>query len=406
MLNVAESRRAWWLVLHVLAVLAFPLAIRAQIVAPAQPEDGGRVGRIRDLLTTAGFADVAAAVSEQVVVVTYANTRYRDPRRALRHVAERVMPELRTGERLVLIPTLAQVPLASATYRPPSPDAPDAPLSADEVALDVPEARLLCGVPRSSTGRGRIDVVIEPWLEASFGNYDNPVATRSGVAPSLQTELLPGLMATVQARVTLQNDLVAGESLVRPGLVTLRRVQRLSGNVFVAATAGLFTGNRHGLDAEATAATNDGRWRLGGSVGRTGASRYRADGWRAERPDETTALLTASHRMPRYDLTIRGTAGMFLGDHRGVRLDIIRRFGEAEIGWFGATSAQGSNGGFSLRIPLLQSRYSTPAPIRVRLGDAFRWEYRYRSGVLGGRAYSATNNDDLEGRWIPFTPAP
>jgi len=372
--------------------LAGPLpALRAQ-AGPA-PDVAERVAAE---LTGRGFANVAAVVDGSRVVATLENTRHRDERVALREAAALLLPELDPGQELVLVPTHRAVPLVAARYAPP--DSTPA-----EVSLDVsglPPA--LRDAPRSSRSFGRIDVVVHPWFEAVFGAYLNPVASRTGVAPELRVALRPGLALAAQALVTLQDDIPTGETRVRPGLVTLSQLLRLPRGVFISATAGAFNPDRYGVDVEARAYTPDGRWSAGAQAGLTGAASYAREGWGFAPLRERTALVDVAWRSARYDLVLRTTAGMFLEEDRGVRLDVVRQFGELEVGWFLVESREGANGGFTLRIPLLPARHPAPAPVRLRPADAFRWQYRYKGLVPGGWRYTTGSSlDELTRRLNP-----
>ena len=111
-------------------------------------------------------------------------------------------------------------------------------------------------------------MVVHPWFEASFGDYDEPVRSRTGVAPEVRIALRHGLRVSAQMLFTLQDDLPTGESRIRPGLVTLSQTLRLPRNVCVHATAGAFTPNRYGADLQARAYSPSGRWFAGGGSGR------------------------------------------------------------------------------------------------------------------------------------------
>jgi hypothetical protein len=163
---------------------------------------------------------------------------------------------------------------------------------------------------------------------------------------------------------------------------------RMPGNVFASASAGLFSADRYGADVEARIYSDDALWMAGAEVGMTGGSSFTRGHWGFSPGMEPTALVDVARRIPRYDLTVRATAGAFLGDDRGVRMDVTRRFGELDIGWFAVAAQGGANGGVMLRIPLPQSRYGQPRPARIRFADGFRWQYRYHGLVSGGRRFN------------------
>jgi hypothetical protein len=344
--------------------------------------------RLSRLLVVDGFANVVVMVETERVVAAYENARYRDPRRALERVAELLLPEISDDQELVLVPTVTAIPILSARYaRRSLPDEAPSPGPA-MVSLDV--SRLppnLLRVPRASSSFGRLDLVVHPWFEASFGAYDNPVASRTGIAPELRIALRPGLTLSAQALLTIQDDIPTGESRVRPGLVVVDQTVRLPRNVFVSASAGAFTRDRYGVDVETAAYSANGRWSVGADLGLTGTSSFASLDWSFSPVGDPTALVTVAGRIPRYDLTVRTTAGVFLGDERGGRIDVVRRFGEFEIGWFGVASGGGANGGVTLRVPLPQRRYAVPRPLRIRAAEWFRLQYRYRGLASGGRSF-------------------
>jgi hypothetical protein len=345
-------------------------------------------------LVAGGFANVAAVADSACLLATYENARFRDDRRALREAARLLTPLLHPGQRLVLLPAFRGIPILRVHVPAPPTDSGQA---ADtdpanpraDASLEVADAwRALSGVARASGSAGRVDVVVHPWFQAIFGAYDNPVASRTGVAPELRMDVRPGLRLSAQLLVTLQDDVPTGESRLRPGQVTVNQVVRLPRNVFVSATAGVFNPDRYGADVEGRAFLAGGRVTAGAELGVTGAASYARGGWERTPVRDRTALLDVGWRVVPYDLLLRATAGVFLEDERGVRVDVARRFGELEIGWFLVASDVGENGGFVLRIPLVPRTYGGPAPLRVRAAESYRWQYRYRGFVPGGARYT------------------
>ena len=407
MLNVRYAARFGQFLL--LACLSTASArLDAQPAGAEQEHSASYADLVTRTLVADGFANVATMVEGQRVFVTFENTRYRDLRRGLSEVAARLLPALGEGE-LVLVPTVDGVPLGTARYTagardvtPAESDSADADLPAPRTSLSlagVPDG--LRAVPRASSSFGRVDVVVHPWFEASFGDYDEPVRSRTGVAPEVRIALRHGLRLSAQMLFTLQDDLPTGESRIRPGLVTLSQTLRLPRNVFVHATAGAFTPNRYGADLQARAYSPSGRWFAGAEFGQTGLTSFARDDWQRFPVDDRTALVEAGWRDLRHGLTIQATAGAFLSEQRGFRLDVVRQFGEVDLGGFVMTSEEGKNGGAVLRIPLGVSRHPAPHALRLRAADAFRWEYRYYGFVPGGRRFRTGSQwDELVHRWV------
>lgn len=385
------------------AVGAAPQHVSGSLSATPTPpfHDADLVTRT---LVARGFANVATMVEGSSLFVTFENTRYRDLRRALREVAAEVQPLLHADGELVLVPSVDGVPLGMARFGaaigPNSSEVGD-PGHGQRTSLSLAGVpRALRSTPLSGASYGRVDVVVHPWFEASFGDYEEPVRSRTGVAPEVRMTLLRGLRLSAQVLFTLQDDLPTGESRVRPALVTLSQTARLPRNVFVQATAGTFTPNRYGANVHVRAYTPGGRWFAGAELGQTGRTSFARDGWERSPMDSRTALVEAGWRDVRTGLAVQGAAGAFLGDQQGIRLDVVRQFGEVDFGGFVTTTWERKNGGVSLRIPVGTRRHPRPGALRVRAADAFRWEYRYFGGVPGGRRF-AGGVPEVQ-RWLHF----
>ena len=369
---------------------------------PSSPQVAASATRI---LAGHGFANVAVLVADGRVAATFENTRYRDERRALREAARLLAPLLRDHRELVLALESRGIPVAAARFAAP-PGGAISSLTGEEpagahptVSLDVsalPPA--LHAAPRTDPTFGRLEVVVHPWIEAQLGDFDDPVQSRLGLAPELRVPLRRGMTLSAQLLFALQDELFPDQSAVRPGVATLNQTVRLARRVFLSATAGAFTRDRYGVDLEGRAFSADGRWAAGAQVGMTGAADYARDGWRFGPMDGPVALADVARRIARYDLTLQATAGWFLDGDGGVRLDVRRRFGELEVGWFALRTGGGSNGGVVLRVPLPPPAHAARGRVRLRVADAFRWEYRYRGLERAGRRHDTGSRLEELGR--------
>ncbi|HEU0300930.1 MAG TPA: YjbH domain-containing protein [Longimicrobium sp.] len=374
---------------------------------PADTLRSGNAESATRLLAGHGFANVAVTVTDDRVVARFENARFRDERRAILEAARLLTSELPHQE-LVLVAGTRGIPLVAVRFAGASgataTNGKEPWGGTPHVSFDVsslPPA--LLEAPRASSSFGRLELVVHPWLEAQFGQFDNPVRSRLGVAPELRVDVRRGLALSAQVLFTLHDELHPGESRVRPGVATLNHTVRLPRNAFLSATVGTFTRDRYGADLEGRVFSMDGRLAAGAVMGLTGAAHYDRDGWRLEPMEPPLALLDVAGRIARYDLTLQATAGRFLDGDHGVRLHVLRRFGELEIGWFVLSTDAGSNGGLTLRIPLLPSTHAATGAARLRVADAFPWEYRYHALERAGRRYDTGSRLEELGR--RFDPA-
>jgi hypothetical protein len=198
-----------------------------------------------------------------------------------------------------------------------------------------------------------------------------------------------------QLIIPVQNDhfFVAERETVRPGNITLNHFTALEDNFYFSITAGFFDKNRTGAMVDFYKVFLDGVVELGANIGFTGY--YSFTGITTEYYDKTkylTALLSAQYRYEPYDVVGRLTVGNHLYNVFATRFEVMRQFGEVQIGFFAMKSNDDYDAGFNFRIPIPPSKYSKFKWIRLRPSESFGWEYRAKgfpqNGVTVNTGYS------------------
>lgn len=364
---------------------AVETAACAERVSADDPDDS-IVDEAIARLAADGFRDLAAIQEGRCLIIQLENIRYREEKRAVREAAEIVLPLLGAEQELILIPTTRLIPIAMIRFASCDPER-DGGVSTGLATFDMTHlAPRLRNVPRTHSSVGQLTLLIHPWIEARFGTYEEIAKTRVGVAPEVRIPIASGLVFSAQALVTLQDELYPDEARIRPVKVTLNQIGRFSRNVVVSGTVGAFRGDRYGAAAEARAFGSHGRYSAGVELGLTGPSAY-GRRWRFGTPESPLALTDLAARVGSLGLVVRATAGVFMDGDAGVRLDAVREFGEFEIGWYALKTEAGSNGGFTIRIPLVPSTRAELGGVVVSSANAFEWEYRYRALERVGRRY-------------------
>jgi hypothetical protein len=103
-----------------------------------------------------------------------------------------------------------------------------------------------------------------------------------------------------------------------------------------------------------------------------------------------------------YDLTGTLQAGNFLYNSLGVRFDVVRQFGEVNIGFYALAASGEINGGFNLAIPLPPRKYTKLKYTRIRPSKKFNWEYRAKGFPRAGIMYNTGNR--LHDLFLEFNP--
>lgn len=241
----------------------------------------------------------------------------------------------------------------------------------------------------------KADFSVLPTWNAKFGDFDNPVESNINLIPELTINLLKGLTMKAQLIIPVQNDhfFVAERETIRPGNVTLNHFAALEDNFYFNITAGFFDKNRTGAMIDFYKVFLDGLIELGANIGFTGY--YSFTGITTEYYDKTkylTALLSAQYRYKPYDVVGRLTVGNHLYNVFATRFEVMRQFGEVQIGFFAMKSNDDYDAGFNFRIPIPPSKYNTFKWIRLRPSESFGWEYRAKGFPQNGVTVNTGHN--------------
>jgi hypothetical protein len=245
-------------------------------------------------------------------------------------------------------------------------------------------------------------VVVHPQLAAQFGGRQDVFESQVNLEPEITTSLWKGMRISSQWIIPLQNELERGGDFVRPGITVISQALRLPGSSFASLTAGYFTRNRYGVDAEAATYLGAGRWRLSARAGYTGAASFRRGAWTYTSPDVLTFRAGLDVFVPAYTSTFGVSFERFVFEDVGVRFDVERAFGEFRLGFFGIATTEGDNVGFHFVAPLFVRKYAAPARLRVRPARTFPWEYRYQGLTQAGMRYRTTTR--AEALWEELPP--
>jgi hypothetical protein len=384
----------------------------------ASPEDS-LVDSVKYQLIEDSFENVALALDDDQLIVTYENRIYRDEMRAAREIMTALSPLVKEGMSVVLIPQSRGVPLFAITEKGRREEgianrdggemdsvwklagtilngtSSDRRCSGHEVSFDVDSAWRELQNPRG-TGfwSHRFGIVLHPQLRTEFGNASNTVRTRISLAPEANASLWKGMLLSAQLVIPVQNDFEDEGKHWSPGLLTLNQTLRLPHNTFASATAGYFTRRRYGTDLEVRKYLADGRWSVGANVGYTGYAAYIKGVWFYSRVGRLTGLFDVEYWFPRLDFSMRVTFGKFLYEDKGLRFDVARRLGEGSLGFYAVKTEGGENVGFNVRIPIFPAKYLSVASVRIGPARDFRQEYRYSAFSSEGVWYDTGNSID------------
>lgn len=247
-----------------------------------------------------------------------------------------------------------------------------------EISHDTDEAmEILKGTHHTlNSSAGKVDIVVYPEVKLENSSFDRLYSYYVNLAPAVEMALWKGAELTAQVVLPIATNLNGQYKKIRPGVIALSQEFYFSKGFLGRVTAGNFTNNRMGGQAEITYRTANGRLELGAIAGGTVQSVLTDDeGWYVSRKLRMNAALKASVYEPRFNLQFEVQAARYLYGDYGVRGDCTRHFGEYAIGVYGMYTDGEINGGFHFAIPLPGKRWSRNRGVRVRQADYFALEY-------------------------------
>jgi len=357
---------------------------------------------IQNVLIKEGFENTAVHCAADSIYVAYENRIYRYEIRAAEIALRLVNSIVKKQSVIILIPQKYSIPIIAviagkggAGKEYSEEQSGELSFKDIEVICDPEEywSKLRCrNIKNPSTFK--LDIVISPQINLRFGNYDDPVESQINLAPAFTTSLWKGMSVFVQGIVPLQNDFGEEGNHVRPGIIALNQIIRLPVNTYFSAALGYFTQRRYGFDAGIKTLLSNGRFAIGANAGYTGFASYSDNTWYYTKMNRWTYFLDCGYRFADYDLIVKAVYGKYLYEDTGWRFDLLRQFGEVNIGFFILKTTGGTNGGFNFTIPLFPSKYFYPSIFRISPSSYFKWEYKYRGLPVYGIRYSTGNEID------------
>ena len=245
----------------------------------------------------------------------------------------------------------------------------------------------------------KVDIVVYPELY-----FKNVVITQIyqvlfNLSPAIEVSLWKGMKLTAQMILPIYNDgYPDGYKKVRPGFVELVQSVRLPYNTFARLAIGHFNNDRYGVDLQMTHHLIwDERFTIEGRVGYTGTGYWDGFTLHYGTKRRVTWSVGGSFYWPKYNVETSLKVEQYLLGEKGVRVDCIRHFRYASIGFY-AMKADGvkANGGFRFQIALPPYKYKRKRYIpRVTTSNNFGIAYNAGNEQYYYKGYKATPYENI-----------
>ncbi|WP_455591121.1 hypothetical protein [Bacteroides sp.] len=228
----------------------------------------------------------------------------------------------------------------------------------------------------------KIDITVYPELSLKNLVITQIYQVLFNLSPAIEVSLWPGMNLTAQMVFPIYNDgYPTIYDKVHPGFLGVSQTVRLPANFWATLTLGTFTYSRYGIDLQLLHHfKRDERFTVFGHVGYTGAGYWNGFEWHYGTKMRTTWSLGGSFYWPQYNVESALKVEQYILKERGVRLDIIRHFRYASIGFYAMKAKDiRANGGFRFQIALPPYKYKRTKYI-PRITPSYNMGMAYNAG--------------------------
>lgn len=352
-------------------------------------------------LVKMGFENVGCTEYDKERVYTIQNSAYRlqgvGIAKAVDVIQNMGLPEDKSCRIIVLDNNVPQISLC---YRPTESDSlSEATRQGWNVSYDLGGAwKQARKIKKANSSLFKVDIVVYPELSLKNLVITQVYQVLFNLSPAIEVSLWKGMTLTAQMVIPIYNDGYPTHlNKVHPGFVGLSQKARLPYNIWGTLTVGHFSSERYGVDLQFIHRSIwDERFSLSGRIGYTGSGYWDGFTMHYGTRKRWTWSLGAGFYWPRYNVETMMKVEQYLLGEKGVRVDMIRHFRYASIGFF-AMKAKGakSNGGFRFQIALPPYKYKrhgyiphiTPSENMGMAYNAGNEQYYYR----GYRALPSDN---------------
>ncbi|MFY7908907.1 MAG: hypothetical protein ACOVO2_05125 [Emticicia sp.] len=234
----------------------------------------------------------------------------------------------------------------------------------------------------------KLDFVLLPQFSASFGNPEKAVANQTNLLLNTNFVLPLGFSLYTGITFPLINNLNSQPLNIRPAPTFLSQFIGLRRFQYISWSAGLFYQDRYGVDFQYQRANPNANVSYGLDINYSGVYYiYPGRNFRYTGFTDFSALANASWRWQKYNTIFRLTAGRFLYKDTGAKIDLVRQFKKADIGFFGIMTTNGNTIGLHLAFAIAPGTIAQNKHLRLRTTEEFAWDYFYDSGFSIGERF-------------------
>ena len=231
----------------------------------------------------------------------------------------------------------------------------------------------------------RLNVVIDPDIQARFGSFENPIQSKLSLLIGSDIMLFRGFSLFTGILIPIQNDLDNESNQIKLGPTFIEFFSQILPNHYTQLSLGLFYNNRYGIDLEYRFFPHSKRFSMGFRYAKTGFYYFPERSIFFDSLDDNLMLINFEYLFLKERISASLDFGQFLQKDQGFKFSLFKQYKNIEVGFFSTITKLGNNSGFNFTIPLFPGTFIRSKVFELRTNDSFRWQYSYSNeGVIGG----------------------
>lgn len=243
-----------------------------------------------------------------------------------------------------------------------------------------------------STNKYRLNVFIDPDIQVRFGDFENPVESKTAISIASEIILFKGFSLNTGVLVPIQNDLDNESANVKLGASYFDYFSKFSNNHYFQFSLGLFHNDRYGADLEYRFMPLNNRLSLGFRYAKTGFYYFPENAVFFDSIDDDLLLVNLEYLFRKERISASFDFGQFLFADKGMRASLFKQYKNIEIGLFATLTQTGRTAGFNFMIPIFPGKIFRSDFFEFRSNDSFRWEYTYSNEGQIGRDFNSNRS--------------
>lgn len=227
-----------------------------------------------------------------------------------------------------------------------------------------------------SISKYRLNTFFLPDPSIRFGYFDDPVQSKINLLLGTDLILFRGASVFSSLKLPFINNLDNEGLSPTIGPTFFNYFGKFDSKNFFQISSGIFFNNRYGIDLQYIYNDLSKPWSLGFRFAQSGFYFAPKGGVFFNPPNDEMILINMDYLFSNR-ITVSLEGGQFLGLDRGLKVRFFKQYKNMELGFFGAYTNAGSNGGFSFMVPLLPRKIIRSKGFEFRGHEGFRWEYNY-----------------------------